>query len=102
MNRSSAAGLLSPLVWPPSLSLVFENPEREAVENPEVLVRFMKEMRSAGVRFAIDHFGRGFASFDNLRELPGSFVKIGGEILRNLAFHGHVDRLVVKKWVRIF
>ncbi|MDA8111959.1 MAG: EAL domain-containing protein [Nitrospiraceae bacterium] len=54
------------------------------------------------MRFAIDHFGSGFASFDYLRELPASFVKIGGEILLNHAFHGHVDRLVVKRWVRIF
>ena len=81
--------------------IVFEITEREAVENLEELVQFMKEMRSIGVRFAIDDFGSGFASFDYLRELPVSFVKIGGEIVLNLALHDHVDRLIVESLVKI-
>ncbi len=81
--------------------IVFEITEREAVGSLEDLVRFMKEMRTAGVRFAIDDFGSGFASFDYLRELPVSFVKIGGEIVRNLAFQDHVDRLIVESLVKI-
>ncbi len=85
---------------PPSM-LVFEITEREAVGSLEDLVQFMKEMRSIGVRFAIDDFGSGFASFDYLRELPVSFVKIGGEIVRNLALHDHVDRLIVESLVKI-
>ena len=84
----------------PSL-IVFEITEREAVGSLEDLVRFMKEIRSAGVRFAIDDFGSGFASFDYIRELPVSFVKIGGEIVRNLVFHDHVDRLIVESLVKI-
>lgn len=81
--------------------IVFEITEREAVGSLEDLVRFMKEIRSAGVRFAIDDFGSGFASFDYIRELPVSFVKIGGEIVRNLVFHDHVDRLIVESLVKI-
>ncbi len=81
--------------------IVFEITEREAVRSLEDLVRFMKEIRSAGVRFAIDDFGSGFASFDYIRELPVSFVKIGGEIVRNLVFHDHVDRLIVESLVKI-
>ena len=53
------------------------------------------------MRFAIDDFGSGFASFDYIRELPVSFVKIGGEIVRNLVFHDHVDRLIVESLVKI-
>ena len=84
-----------------SSMIVFEITEREAVGSLEELVQFMKEMRSLGVRFAIDDFGSGFASFDYLRELPVSFVKIGGEIVRNLAKNDHVDRLIVESLVKI-
>ena len=81
--------------------IVFEITERETVGSMDELVKFMTEMRNAGARFAIDDFGSGFASFDYLRELPVSFVKIGGEIVRNLAIHDHVDRLIVESLVKI-
>ena len=81
--------------------VVFEITEREMIETLEPLVKFMQEMRNIGVRFAIDDFGSGFASFDYVRDLPVNFVKIGGVMVRNLAVRGHVDELIVSSLIQI-
>jgi diguanylate cyclase (GGDEF)-like protein len=81
--------------------VVFEITEREMIESLESLVKFMHEMRNIGVRFAIDDFGSGFASFDYVRDLPVNFVKIGGDMVRNLSVRGHVDELIVSSLVQI-
>jgi EAL domain-containing protein (putative c-di-GMP-specific phosphodiesterase class I) len=51
-----------------------------------------------GIRFALDDFGAGFASFYYLKHLEFDFVKIDGEFIKGLA-HNTTDQLVIRSVV---
>ena len=67
-----------------SKRLVFEITETAAVRDFEKAERWMKRLKGLGVRFALDDFGSGFASFACLRSLPVDFVKIEGSFVRSV------------------
>lgn len=78
-----------------SLRLELEITETAAVGNLQAAARLMHEVRALGVRFSLDDFGAGFASYAHLKHLPVDVVKIDGAFIRNLA-HSRDDRLFVK------
>jgi diguanylate cyclase (GGDEF)-like protein/PAS domain S-box-containing protein len=66
-------------------SLIFEISETAAFADVDQAARLAEAITQIGCRFALDNFGTGFASFNQLRSLPVSLVKIDGEHVRAAA-----------------
>ncbi len=64
--------------------LIFEISESSAMVLPEVVVRFMEEMQTTGVAFALDGFGAGLIAFRHLKDFYFDLVKIDKSFIRNI------------------
>ena len=49
--------------------------------------RFIDQVRSFGVKVALDDFGAGYTSFSYLKELPADVIKIDGNFIVNINEH---------------
>ncbi|HEY8520339.1 MAG TPA: GGDEF domain-containing protein [Gammaproteobacteria bacterium] len=78
LERAAQAGV------PPGL-LCFEVRESVAAAHLAETEAFVKKMRDAGARVALDNFGRGFSSLAYLDRLPVHYLKIDGEFVRRMA-----------------
>lgn len=65
--------------------LILEILESESINNFDIVKNFIHEMKSLGVRIAIDDFGSGYSNFSYLLELEPDFIKIDGSIIKNIA-----------------
>ncbi|MFP4640280.1 MAG: putative bifunctional diguanylate cyclase/phosphodiesterase, partial [Guyparkeria sp.] len=64
--------------------IIFEVTETAAIRNLEQAERLTRALRRLGCRFSLDDFGGGFLSFDFLRRLQPDFVKIDGQLIRDM------------------
>lgn len=64
--------------------LVLELPEYGATAHVARLVQWVERLGVLGVRFSLDHFGKGFASFAYLRSIKADYLKIDGSFIRQL------------------
>ncbi|MGR3434068.1 MAG: EAL domain-containing protein [Shimia sp.] len=65
--------------------LILEIEERSAVQTPELVISFMRDLHARGIAFALDDFGAGFTSFRYLRDFYFDIVKIDGQFTRSIA-----------------
>ncbi|MEW6611421.1 MAG: GGDEF domain-containing protein [Pseudomonadota bacterium] len=65
--------------------LVIEITEREFLEDTQRARRILTPFLDFGIRLAIDDFGSGYSSFRYLTDLPISFLKLEGELVRRVA-----------------
>ena len=65
--------------------------KKDAVYLYRALIAFCQQH---GIRFALDHFGTGMASFDFLKRLPFDVIKIDGAFVR-LLLNDAMDQAVV-------
>jgi diguanylate cyclase (GGDEF)-like protein/PAS domain S-box-containing protein len=64
----------------PSL-LMLEITESMLIEDPEVAIRRLEELRALGVRIAMDDFGTGYSSLSHLSRFPVDVIKMDRSFL---------------------
>jgi EAL domain-containing protein (putative c-di-GMP-specific phosphodiesterase class I) len=75
--------------------LVVEVTETAAISDMDSARDFCAGVLSLGCAVALDDFGAGFGSFQYLKHLPFTHLKIDGDFIRGLAI-SRTDQLVVK------
>ncbi|HJY93421.1 MAG TPA: bifunctional diguanylate cyclase/phosphodiesterase, partial [Streptosporangiaceae bacterium] len=85
------ADILADTGLPPG-ALTVEVNERILVEEDELIIERLADLRRLGVRMAIDDFGTGYASLAYLRQLPLDIIKIDPSFVAGL---GHDDTLTL-------
>jgi EAL domain-containing protein (putative c-di-GMP-specific phosphodiesterase class I) len=80
--------------------LVIEITETAAISNMARARAFCVGVQALGCEVALDDFGAGFGSFQYLKHLPFSYLKIDGDFIRALP-DSPKDQLVVKALVGV-
>jgi diguanylate cyclase (GGDEF)-like protein len=75
--------------------VIFEVAETAVTTNITQATSFMLTLRGCGFRFTLDDFGSGLSSFTYLKKLPVDFLKIDGNLIRDI-LSDPVDYAMVK------
>lgn len=65
-------------------NIVFELLEDECFKEMETLKTFINKVKQYGVKIAVDDFGSGYSNLLKLVEIKPDFIKIDGEIIKNI------------------
>lgn len=77
----------------PGQSLCFELAHGELIADPALCSKAARQLKALGCSFAVTGLGSGSVSFQTLRTIPTSLVKIDGAIIREI----HRDSLALAK-----
>jgi EAL domain-containing protein (putative c-di-GMP-specific phosphodiesterase class I) len=80
--------------------LIVELTETAAISDMRRASEFCGGIQALGCAVALDDFGAGFGSFQYLKHLPFSYLKIDGDFIRGLP-GSRTDQLVVKALVGV-
>ncbi len=64
--------------------LILEILESESIDNFDIVKSFITDMKSLGVRIAIDDFVSGYSNFSYLQELNPDYLKIDGSLIKDI------------------
>lgn len=65
-------------------NIIFEIVESEEIHRDNILEDFIRRIRQLGAKIAIDDFGSGYSNLLKLVKLDADYIKIDGEIIRNM------------------
>jgi diguanylate cyclase (GGDEF)-like protein len=74
--------------------LVIEITEREFIGNIKSAREFLTPLLDFGLQIAIDDFGSGYSSFQYLADLPVSYLKIEGNLIKRMSREPKVKRII--------
>jgi EAL domain-containing protein (putative c-di-GMP-specific phosphodiesterase class I) len=74
--------------------LILEITESSAMLVPELVVRFMSDLQSRGIAFALDDFGAGYTAFRYFRDFAFDILKIDGMFTRGIDMDTNNQALV--------
>jgi len=75
-------------------AVCLEMSESNAIKNINQTADVITALRKYNIKFALDDFGTGISSFSYLKNLPVDYLKIDGNIIKNIA-HDTADRAMV-------
>lgn len=84
----------------PAQCVWFEITETAAIANVERARSLIEQLRSMGVRFILDDFGTGLASFNYLKQFPVDGVKIDGQFVKGMG-KSYLDFAMVEAMFKI-
>lgn len=64
--------------------IVFEILESEGIDNFDAVIAFIQTMKNLGAKIAIDDYGTGYSSLENILKLDVDYLKIDGSLIRNM------------------
>ena len=79
---------------PNSRRVIVELTETVALEDPARASQFSHQARALGATFAIDDFGAGFTTFQNLMAIEAEEIKIDGSFIREISMTPHKQTFV--------
>lgn len=83
-----------------SRSLTLEITESVLIHDPVGAVAKLEALKEAGVRLAIDDFGRGCSSLNHLKRFPVDTLKLDRSLIQNVEQSPH-DRAIVQSMVAL-
>jgi EAL domain-containing protein (putative c-di-GMP-specific phosphodiesterase class I) len=84
----------------PGERLVLEITETTLMDDTEVSMRRLSELRALGVRLAVDDFGTGYSSLAYLRRMPVDFLKIDKAFVDGVT-HGPEQSAVAQAVIKL-
>jgi len=75
-------------------AVCLEVTEFKAVKNINQAADVISALHQYNIKFAIDDFGAGMSSFSYLKNLPVDYLKIDGNIIKNIS-HNNADKAMV-------
>ena len=75
-------------------NFIFEVLESEEFRDVDVLKHFIANVRRHNVRIAIDDFGAGFTNLLEIAQLSPNYIKIDGQIVREVNIKGIVGTIL--------
>jgi len=95
-NPEAADAYLAALrgLGPMMNQVILELTETVALDDPAMASRFSVEARMMGAEFAIDDFGSGYTTFQNLMAIEADTIKIDGSFVQDLAITPHKQTFV--------
>jgi len=88
LNQPGFVSLVSDIIEQLGLSPNFLNleiTEDEAMVDAELTIEILRNLKSIGVRIALDDFGAGYSSLSYVNKLPIDSLKIDRSLIQNLA-----------------
>lgn len=64
--------------------VIFELLEDEETKDFQIVKTFIKNVKSMGIKIAIDDFGSGYSNFERLLEYEPDILKIDGSLIKNI------------------
>lgn len=80
--------------------LKLEVTEDEAMENPELIIAILTQLKSYGVNISLDDFGSGYSSLSYVNRLPIDIIKIDRSLISNLE-NDSKNELIIKLIIKM-
>lgn len=78
--------------------LNLEITEDEAMENPDLIIKILTELKSKGIKISLDDFGTGYSSLSYVNKLPIDTIKIDRSLIINLK-NDSKNKVIIKSIV---